>query len=321
MLFFLFGKDTFRSGEKLREIKEKFLSQDNSGSGLSVLDYEEKLSANALGEALGASSLFSPKRLVVSINCIQSSTPEIQKEVLALLKKNEGLSQDKDVTVIFWEKDEPRKNNALFKFLSDKAKKQVFHPLEGKDLEKWITTKLQLIAPHSKLEPLALTTLLAFSGNDISGLETELKKLATYRPAGDITKDDVALLVKSKASNTIFETIEAISAGQKSKALALLHQQVAQGEDPFYILSMYVYQIRNLLKIGDAFWHGNTNQYAIAKEVGLHPFVVQKGMAQLRNLNLEKLISLHSQLQQIDQDAKTGKTNLLLALDTFISSL
>ena len=321
MLFFLFGKDNFRSAEKMREIKEKFLSQDSSGSGLSIVDFEEKNATYNFSEAYGASSLFSPKRLIISLNCIASSTPENQKEILSLLKKNSSLLEDKDLTLIFWEKDEPRKNNALFKFLSEKAKKQIFNQLETKELEKWTIEKLAHFSPQTKIETSALNLLLVYTEKQPAHIEKELEKLSAYKPIGTISKDDILLLVKSKASITIFETIEAISAGQKKKALSLLHQQISQGEDAFYILSMYVYQIRNLLKIGDSFWNGNSNQYAIAKEVGLHPFVVQKGLAQLRNLNMQKLLEFHTQLQLIDQNAKTGKANLLLALDSFIASL
>lgn len=321
MLIFLFGKDIFRAQEKVREIKEKFLSQDSSGGSLSVLDYEEKADLASFKEAFTASGMFSAKRLVIVKNLIQQAAPETQKSILGLLEKNQGLTQDKDLVLVFQEKGEPRKNNALFKFLFTKAKKQVFNQLEGKQLQDWISEQLAKTAPGSQLDRAALSLLEAFVGNDLASLEMELAKLASYRPTGIINKDDVLLLVKSQASMTIFDTIEALAGGNKQRALELLHQQLAQGADAFYLLSMYAYQFRNLLKIGDAYWNGNTNNYAIAKEVGLHPFVVQKGVAQLRNFTPAKLKMIYGELQKIDQEAKTGKANLVLALDTFIASL
>lgn len=321
MLFFLFGKDTFRSQEKMRALKEKFLSNDRSGAGLSILDFEEKITFETFREALSAASLFSPKRMVIALNCIQSATPETQKQILALLKEKSNIAEDKELTLIFWEQGEPRKNNALYKFLFDKAKKQAFTPLEGKLLETWSKEWLAKNAPTTTIEPQAFSLLSLYTNNDLRAMEMELQKLSAFKPDGAIKQEDVQLLVKSQASLTIFETIEAITSKNKSRALELLHQQIALGADPFYLLSMYAYQLRNLLKISDAFTRGVTNQYAIAKEVGLHPFVVQKGLSQIKNLPLEKLLEMYREIQQIDQDAKTGKTNLLLALDTFIAKL
>lgn len=320
MLLFLFGKDVFRSGEKIKEIKEKFLLQNSSGSGLSVLDYEEK-ETESFAQALGSSGLFSTKQLVIVANCISDAENETQKEILKILEQKINLISDKDLVVVFWEKNEPRKNNTLFKFLSAKAKKQAFIPLEGKALTDWILQRLKKISPATTIESTALSLLCAYTNNELFFLENELAKLAAFKPQGVIEKKDVLLLVKSQANLTIFDIIEAMTGGNKKRALLFLHQQLAQGEDPFYILSMYVYQLRNLLKISSAHAQGNTNQYAIAKEIGLHPFVVQKGLAQIKNIPLKKLIWMYGEIQKIDQAAKTGKSNLILSLDTFITSL
>jgi len=107
----------------------------------------------------------------------------------------------------------------------------------------------------------------------------------------------------------------------KKKALKLLQDQLKKGDDPFYILSMYVYQFRNLLKIGEFFWQGRTNQYEVAKLTKLHPFVVQKGMAQLRNYDENKLKGIYQKLQDIDTGSKTGKIDIKLALDKFVAEI
>ena len=41
MIIFLYGEDGFRSQEKLKGIKDKFLEKNSSGSGLSYFDFEE----------------------------------------------------------------------------------------------------------------------------------------------------------------------------------------------------------------------------------------------------------------------------------------
>ena len=84
---------------------------------------------------------------------------------------------------------------------------------------------------------------------------------------------------------------------------------------------MYIYQIRTLLKIGDFYWQGMTSAPQIAQASKLHPYVVQKSLSQIRNLSEEKTKQMLRDLAQIDHDAKTGKIDPLLALDTFIVSL
>lgn len=81
---------------------------------------------------------------------------------------------------------------------------------------------------------------------------------------------------------------------------------------------MYAYQIRNLLKIEDVYYRETKNQYEIAKLTKLHPFVVQKGIGQIRHLSGDKLKDIFGKLQEIDFLAKTGKADIKLALDKFI---
>jgi DNA polymerase-3 subunit delta len=119
----------------------------------------------------------------------------------------------------------------------------------------------------------------------------------------------------------MFETIEALTSGNKSQALKLFHEQLEKGEDPYYVLSMYVYQIRTLLKIGDFYWQGMASAPQIAQASGLHPFVVQKSLYQVRNLSEEKIKKMFRDLANIDADAKIGKIDPVLALDSFIVSL
>jgi len=321
MFIFLYGADTFRSLEKLSALKNKYLEKNSSGTDLSVLDYEDNSSAKKLSDALSAQGLFSTKQLVIVKNSMSKGTPDQQKEILAFLKSHSELEKDIDSVVVFFENSSPKKNGALFKFLVTHSKKQEFTPLNGAQLTNWALAYAKNISPETQFSRNALNLLLAATGNDLYVLSNEITKLINYKNNETITEDDVALLVKSKVDSTMFETIEALLSGNKARALELFHEQIAKGEDVFYILSMYTYQIRTLLKIGDFYWQGMTSASQIAKMSKLHPYVVQKTLSQVRNISEEKAKQILRDLAQIDQDAKTGKVNPILALDTFIVSL
>lgn len=321
MIIFLYGEDTFRSREKLNEIKNKFLEKNSSGSGLSLFDFSEKKDNLDWPVLTGSRVLFSNKRLIIIKSFLLNSSLEIQKETLEFLQAESKIIEDKDLVVVFWEEGLLKGNNSLFKFLKSSSKNQEFKALEGKKLADWIVSRIKAVNSNLNISVLAIDKLIAYVGNDLFQMDNEIAKLVNFKGDKAIEEKDINLLVNAKVDSNIFETLDAASAGNKKKALKLLQEQLEKGDDAFYILSMYVYQFRNLLKIGKYFWQGLNNQYEIAKLTKLHPFVVQKGISQLRNYNFEKLKEIYKKLEDIDISAKTGKIDIGLALDKFVASL
>ena len=87
MIIFLYGEDSFRSGQKLLQIKEKFLTSSPAGAGLSVFDCEEDSFKSRLMDILGIPNLLNPKRLVIIKNLISSAIEADREEVLNYFKK------------------------------------------------------------------------------------------------------------------------------------------------------------------------------------------------------------------------------------------
>jgi len=318
MIIFLYGEDSFRSSEKLAEIKNKFLINNNSGSDLSVIDFEED-SNKRLEDVVNSISLFTSKQLVISKNLIKKANKDVQDESLEFLENRKGIIRSKDSVVVFWEEGIPRKNSKLFKFIGKNSKIQNFEKLKAGQLEKWVVSQFAKINPEVEISKSALNKLISFVSDDLFMLDNEIKKLTNFKSDGIIGEKDVEILVKAKIESNIFETIEALSSGDKKTALKMLHNQLTFGEDPFYILSMYIYQFRNLIKISEFSLGGSGNQYQIAKEIGLHPFVIQKGLSQLRGITIQRLKEIYQKLKILDINVKTGKHEIKLALDKFVA--
>lgn len=323
MLLFFFGKDCFRSTEKVLEIKNKFTKSDKSGAGLSSFDAEEEKSLEKkLSSAIQASGLFSVKRLVILKKVITHSPLDEQKKILEYLKKNaEKISTDNDVVLLFWENDQPRKNNALFRFLFSHAKKQAFEKLNGPQLEQWIRKKIQSLEPQASISREALQKLILYAGDDSALLSQEIEKLLNFSSTPQIEVETVELLTKDGSEETIFATIEALSVNKKAIALSLLEKHFAQGADPFYLLSMFLFQFRNLLRISALGEMGIFQEGEISRQTKLHPFVVKKGVFSAKILGQERLQKAYTKLAQIDAGAKTGLIDLRLALSKFIAEL
>ncbi|MDI6777629.1 MAG: DNA polymerase III subunit delta [Patescibacteria group bacterium] len=321
MIIFLFGEDEFRSNRKLAEIKNKFLQNYKEGGTLFVFDFaekEEKISE--LPMKLSSGGLFSNKKLAIVKNILQNKTAAENQEFLEYLKKKDK-GETKDLTLVFWEKEKIDKKSKLAKFLLEKSKKQEFVFLEGAKLGSWIIGETREIGKSEiSISRNAVEKLPVYVGNNLSLLAKEIEKLVGYKGKGEISEEDVELLVKSKIDMDIFKTIDSLSRGNKKTAVKLLHNHLEAGEDPFYLLSMYFFQFRNLLKVKPLV-EKNVPQPEIAAMLKIHPFVAKKSIEQGRNFSLGKLKELYRKLCDIDAEAKMGKIDIELALDKFVASV
>lgn len=321
MIIFLYGEDEFRSNRKLAEIKNKFLQNYKEGGTLFVFDFGESAAKiNEMLLKLSSGGLFSNKKLAIVENILQNKTAAESKELLDFLKKadKEGT---KDLTLVFWEKEKIDKKLKLAKFLLEKAKKQEFDLLNGAKLTSWIIGEIKEISEDTiTISPKATEKLSIFVGNNLSLLSKEIEKLVGYRNKGEISEEDVDLLVKSKIDSDIFKTIDSLARQDKKTAVELLHNHLSTGEDPFYLLSMYFFQFRNLLKV-KPLAERNMSQPEIAAKLKIHPFVAKKSLEQGRNFSLAELKSLYKNLCDIDAEAKSGKIEIGLALDKFVATV
>lgn len=321
MIIFFYGDDQFRSSRKLNEIRQKYLESDKSGSGLSSFDFSEKTNAQDIIDVFSMPNLLAPNRLVV-IKRIFSGSETEQKTMQEYFKKNrEIILEDKDLVVVFWEDSTPKKSNALFKLLDAISKKQNFEKLTGAKLNTWILKRLKELDKDASVSQTALGKLILYSGTDTLILDNELQKLVNYQAGKMIDEKAVEMLVKANLDANIFNTVDALGLNNKKQALKLLHDHLSRGDDPFYLLSMFIYQFRNLIKVASLKEKERLNEYEIAKLTKMHPFVIKKSLGQARNFSLARLREIYKSLSMIDTEVKTGKTEIKLALDKFVAEL
>jgi len=322
MVIFLYGEDSFRSRQKLAEIKQKYFESDKSGSGLSSFEADStKDISGKLKVVFGTSNLFASKRLLIVKNLIALGSEKEQKDVLAYANENKKrIGEDKELVAVFWEGGMPKRNNALFKFLDKEAKKQNFEKLSGTRLSQWIVSRIKAFDGAFSISRAALDKLIAYTSGDSYLIDNEIRKLVDYSDRKMINEKDIDVIVKANLDSNIFKTIDALGGNNKKQALELMHNHLEKGEDPFYIFSMFVYQFRNMLKISDLNERG-MREHEISKSAKLHPFVVKKGLAQVRNFPFSRLKQIYGKIGAVDLMIKTGKIDIELALDKLVSEL
>lgn len=309
MIKFLYGKDTYRASQKLKDIIEEYKNRYKNRIILNYFDCG--IDFEKFKDEFKTVSMFREKKIAVLTNFFSDSG--VEEDILIFFKNKKELQQKEDL-ILFYEEEKTKIKKSLFKFLKKHSDFQEFNLLEGRELTDWIKEEFRKYKTEVDFE--ALESLVNFIGNDLWQLSNEIKKLALYKIKKSekrITKKDFDLLVTSKVEPVIFETIDAISAKNKKRALALLHHHLEKGDSPFYIFSMIKFQFSNLLMVKDLI-----ERRRGFSGLKMHPFVLRKSCQLSQRFNLEQLKKIYKKIFQLDLKIKTGKIGPVLAIDILI---
>lgn len=316
MTIFLYGPDSYRIREKLRELEEKFIGKvDKSGLNITRID-GEKMKMDEFRKAAFSSGFLVEKRMVVVKNLIgKGKIKEVKVKVLEALEKMKGLESEN--VIVFIENTEGKKapSGKLADFLKKQKYAWDFPLLSGTRLSKWIET--EAAKKGGRISRRAVDSLAGLAGSDLWKISGELDKLIARAFGREITESDVALVAKGKVEDDIFGLVDAIGSRQKKKALDLLSKQAQGGSSWHYILSMMTRQFRLIIQAKDSLDRGS-HAYALAGEIGAHPFVARKAAAQARNFTLKELKNIYRQLLEIDVRMKSELISPEVFLDLLI---
>lgn len=325
MIIFLYGEDTFRSRQKLRELKNKFIKEvDPDGNSIVILA-GGNLTTGELSEAVGAQSLFTRKRLIIIENIFVNKREKLLEKADEYLKKKVG-KKDKpdDNIIIFWDETTGEKlgSNKLFKYLSAQKYNQFFKKLSNTETAVWI--KKEFTSRGAKAKPQSVLSLASMFSGDLWQLNNEIDKLINYKKAQLLTEseaiineDDIGLTCRGNVDENIFALTDAISNKNKALAMKLFEQEIEAGVAETYLLAMIIRQFKILLQVKEAVANGMSSR-KIINQLHLHPFVVQKCSAQVNGFSISLLKKVFSSLIEIDKNIKTGQTDFKAALSLLL---
>ncbi len=343
MIIFLYGEDSFRSRQKLKELKEKFLREvDPSGHSLITLN-GETVTIEKIDEAVGASSLFARKRMIVVERLLINKNQTVFNSVLNYLKNNfiggekktkgetrnkrEKKGKEGNILVVWDEVNEEKvKKNKLGRFLVSQPYAYNFKPLSNTQAVAWV--KHTVIKQGAIIQHQAAINLVSLFGSDLWALNNEIKKLVSYKRGqivghGNqqdkvvVNREDVVAMSVGGLSSNIFALLDAISHKQKGLALNLLEKELAAGTAENYLLYMLVRQFKILLQVRECLNQGQTAR-VIANRLKLHPFVVQKSLLPARRFSISVLKKLCQEFLAIDEQSKIGQTDIKIALSRLL---
>lgn len=333
MVLYIYGADTFRSRQYLKEQIERFkIKRDPNGynvifvpaQGLPRLE-SGKAGGSAPGEEeskilseIKTAPFLGEKRLVVLENLLSNNNKELLGAFKDLLKEPE-LSN----VIIIWQGgalSKVQEAKELDALLKKQKYAKGFELLKGAQLRAWIASEVK--QRGGKINSAAVDLLQMDAGKDTWLLNSLIDELVAYAGNNEITEQDARLFVEQGFDDNIFSLTDAIAGGNRPTAFKLLEYQRQLGEEEGKIFGLLVWQFRILLEMGDALERDSSlTSDLLAKQVGLHPFVAKKNMAVARRTPLARLQELYKELLVIDIKTKTGAAPQSLLIDLFIGKI
>ena len=299
MIIVLLGPDSFRRHERIEVLQQAFQKKfDRLNLGSTVLT-STTVTPDAIRSALLSVGLFSEKRFTVITDAL-AWTEALQEVVLDSLQR----CDDNSIVVITadaW----PKKITSLAAWLQQQARVEEFAYLPEVDLRRWIQQRVQ--QAQATIDPAAVMWLVqAIGAEDLWTLHNTLQQLVHFTNV--ITLKTVQEFVSSPLDDNIFHFTDALSNGQTAVALRLLHEQLATGASPYYLLTMLARQVNIMIRVKETGGQGTD----------VHPFVIKKVLPRVQSMALIDLQKLYNQLVEIDRTSKTTSLDPVVQLDQFI---
>jgi len=296
MLIFLYGPDTYRLQQKLKEIEAQYKKVHKSGLNLEKIDTLQ-IGFREFADKLFQHSMFIKKKLFFLENLFFSS--EFKDE---FLKKIKEIRKSQDLIVVFEKKELPKKDK-LFLNLKKYGKCQEFQLLGGERLKSWV--KREFKKYQTQVDPVALEELINFVGNDLWQMENEIKKLICLKKPL-LSSQDVEILVRPKLEADIFKIIDALAQKNKKKALQLVQENLLKENKPLVILNMINFQFRGLLIAKTLMEEGKTLDDFLELSI-LKPYPTRKCWYASIGFSLSQLKKIYQKIFEADLSIKTGK--------------
>ncbi|HSH31711.1 MAG TPA: DNA polymerase III subunit delta [Candidatus Saccharimonadales bacterium] len=291
MIFFFYGPNSFAARRKLRDMMAAYVKKTGSDFGLERVD-GAATTIDGLATTLLAMPFLASSRLVI--------IEELSANKAVADKLGKLLERVPESTVAVFYDSEVDQRTSYFKTMLKQTKAVKFDKLAVPQLTAWI--KREVEKQGGTIDRPAISLLIEAAGEDQWRLEQETIKLVSYNPT--VTRETIQLLVTRSDTQTIFELVDAMTAGNIKKALVMFRGLVADKTNEIYILTMVTWQLRNLLLAKTA---GPLTQSELAKRAGMSPYVAGKALVKQREFSEAALVAAFLAAIETDYSIKSGQ--------------
>jgi DNA polymerase-3 subunit delta len=314
MIIWIYGEDTYRSRQKLKDLIDKFKQKFDTG-GLNLIFFKEKWHVDELFQAVVSAPFLAPKKMVI----VENLTGHIKNSELNQLSHLWQKVPDETI-LILWEEND----RALDKLQSAMPKKDVhyykFPLLSPREVRQWLAQRAK--EKQLAIDPSVLDLLSNKIGYNLWQLDSELDKLRARAGGKKILPAYINELVDSRLEDNIFIFCNFLAQRKTSQALDILQDLVKSGFAESELINKLSWQLKLLLKLKSYFQESvNSTPERAAHDLNVHPFALKKAQPLIKNFDAEELKRIYKATLELDNDIKMGKIPAQLGLELIVSQI
>ncbi len=287
MLRLVFGKDTYRAAERLKEIKNDWLKKETE---LSIFEFSsENFSPKEFENLVKSQGLIHRNFLIICRGLF-----EFGEETSFFLSQVPAMAASQNLFVFC--EDTPEEN-IIKAFKDSKAEIEKFSLLAGEKLRAWLKDEIK--KRNLKISAGEESNLLNQFGGNAWALSKALSQMERGYYDGLFQGEKV----------NVFHIVDAILEGKKTRALVLFYKATEQGIEPEEIFRLI--------------WWGFKAMYLVKtrqnpQKQGLKPYTISKCERIAYLFTPEKLEESLKKLIFIQEKTYSGLSDLALELEYFI---
>ena len=328
---FVYHGDPFIVEQKINELKSEIDDGDSNSTNINIYDANE-INSDTLLNACYSVPFLSTRRLVIIKGLLtlfeSKKSPRARFSKTKQTSKNkrvsewdsivEEISKFPDTTLLTFLDFDISENNQMLNKIRPHVKINYFPQPTSDTLTKWIKEKAN--SKNCYIEDKAITELIRYTGNNLRKIDSELEKLALYNPTDTITLKDIEKLVVPISNPNLFNSIDAILAGNKKHAITSLITLINQGTPVQLIITLLGKQIKTLILIKSLINNGVPKRDLI-KHISISNYVLQKLTRIQEKISLNSLQNMHKALIKADYTTKTTNAQPGLVIELAVIEL
>jgi DNA polymerase-3 subunit delta len=265
-----------------------------------VILRDENLTEESLSDSLGGQTLFGDFPMI-ALEGITSFTGKRADTFVEIL------SRGKAAEIIIWESGKPNAQLKVWKYLQKNAEHlKIFGLPTESEVRNFIAEKAKSL--ETKINAAAVTYLINSFHGDLASINNELEKLALFSRGREISAEDALEIVAVATKVNVFNVARSLALGDYKNALKNLADSRAAGEEPRFILSQVIKDVRALLAIRDALdRRQSVRPVELAAQVGTRDFVIDALSRSATRMSAVKLRRLFDQLVVSTFALNTGR--------------
>ena len=328
--YVLYGNDDYLMGKFLDQLRQRIGQSDVLDANTTLLDGTD-VTPLQIREISSTVPFLADYRLVIVQGLIQKfeAMSGTQRRTRRSRKQEKDVEEWDNISDIVKEKPAStllvfldgalRSTNQLLRQLKPIAETRQFRTPVGEELRNWIRQTVS--NQGATIVPAGVNKLAQAIGGNLRTLNNEISKLVLYVGDGIIDEKAVMSLVANTRNETIFQSVDAVLAGEPGRAIQLINGLRDSGESTGSIFRMLARQLR-LILVCQELLAKRVAAPKIQERLGLAgDFAVRKVLEQAKDHGPEKVSVMYRAILAADLSIKSGKREDRLALEVLIAQM